>query len=126
MLVTKILFNRIISTKEARFMTIYISNFYLLTPLKRPEYIRINVRDTPDEIIKEYKLRGKTDTKGDVYIVSNRGMYGLPQSGLLANELLEDRLNTCGYQQSKLVPGLWKHEWRPIQFTLVVDNFGVK
>ena len=20
----------------------------------------------------------------------------------------------------------WKHEWRPISFTLVVDNFGVK
>jgi hypothetical protein len=23
-------------------------------------------------------------------------------------------------------PGLWTHNWRPIQFTLVVDNFGVK
>ena len=53
-------------------------------------------------------------------------MYGLPQAGLLANELLEKRLNAKGYKQSKLVPGLWKHEWRPIQFTLVVDDFGVK
>jgi hypothetical protein len=35
-------------------------------------------------------------------------------------------LNKHGYQQSKLVPGLWKHDTRPIQFTLVVDNFGVK
>ena len=25
-----------------------------------------------------------------------------------------------------MVPGLWKHNTRPIQFTLVVDNFGVK
>ena len=24
------------------------------------------------------------------------------------------------------MPGLWKHDWRPIQFTLVVDDFGVK
>jgi hypothetical protein len=53
-------------------------------------------------------------------------MYGLPQSGLLANELLEKRLNKQGYQQSKLIPGLWKHDTRPIQFTLVVDDFGVK
>jgi len=53
-------------------------------------------------------------------------MYGLPQAGLLANELLEKRLNEHGYHQSKLVPGLWKHEWRPIQLTLVVDDFGVK
>ena len=54
-------------------------------------------------------------------------MYGLPQSGLLANDLLRRRLNTHGYQQSKLVPVLWKHDHRPIQFTLVlVNNSGVK
>ncbi len=53
-------------------------------------------------------------------------MYGLPQSGLLANELLEKRLNKHGYRQRKLVPGLWKQDTWPIQFTLVVDNFGVK
>ena len=23
-------------------------------------------------------------------------------------------------------PGLWLHGWRPIQFSLVVDDFGVK
>ena len=40
--------------------------------------------------------------------------------------LLEKRLNAAGYRQSKLVPGLWKHDTRPIQFTLVVDDFGVK
>ena len=45
---------------------------------------------------------------------------------LLAKELLEKRLNKHGYQQSKLVPGLWKHDTRLIQFTLVVDDFGVK
>ncbi|KAL7475369.1 hypothetical protein ACHAW6_001287 [Cyclotella cf. meneghiniana] len=53
-------------------------------------------------------------------------MYGLLQAGLLANELLENQLNTHGYYQSKLVPGLWTHEWHSIQFTLVVNNFGVK
>ena len=61
-----------------------------------------------------------------VYIQANRGMYGLPQSGLLANELLEKRLNKRGYHQSKLVPGLWSHKWCPVQFTLVVDDFRVK
>ena len=53
-------------------------------------------------------------------------MYGLLQSGLLANELLEERLNKHGYHQRKLFAGLWKHEWRPVQSTLVVDDFGVK
>jgi hypothetical protein len=53
-------------------------------------------------------------------------MYGLPHGGLIANVLLEKRLNKAGYYQSKLVPGLWSHKTRPIAFTLVVDDFGVK
>jgi hypothetical protein len=37
MLVAKLLFNSIISTHGAQFMTMDIANFYLRTPLKRPE-----------------------------------------------------------------------------------------
>jgi len=48
------------------------------------------------------------------------------QAGLLAKELVENWFNENGYSQSKLVPGLWKHDWRPIHFSLVVDNFGIK
>ena len=53
-------------------------------------------------------------------------MYGLPQAGLLSNQLLENRLGKFNYYQSTMVLGLWKHKTRPIQFTLVVDDFGVK
>ena len=66
------------------------------------------------------------DDKCSIHIQENRGMYGLPQAGLLANELLKKRLNKRGYRQSKLVPGIWTHDWRPVQFTLVINNFGVK
>ena len=31
-----------------------------------------------------------------------------------------------GYEQSKITTGFWKHKGRPIFFTLVVDDFGVK
>ena len=53
-------------------------------------------------------------------------MYGLPQAGILAQNLLEKRLKKKGYYQSMYTPGLWLHEWQPIQFSLVVDDFGVK
>ena len=53
-------------------------------------------------------------------------MYVLPQAGLLANEILEKRLKKRGYWQSKLVPGFWTHDWRPFQFTIFVNGFGVK
>ena len=126
MLVAKILFNSVISTKKAKFMTLDISDFYLNTPMKRPEYIRLNIRDIPQEIINEYKLKNVVEKDGSIYLAAIKGMYGLPQAGLIANELLEKRLNQHGYFQSKLVPGLWTHKTRPICFTLVVDDFGVK
>ena len=40
--------------------------------------------------------------------------------------MLEIRLNKHGYHQSKIVPGVRKHNTRPISLTLVVDNFGAK
>ena len=83
------LFNSIISTKGAHFMTMDISNFYLMIPLHRPEFIRMKLSNNPDEVIKEYKLREKATPDGSIYIRAKQGMYSLPQSGLLAKELLE-------------------------------------
>jgi hypothetical protein len=53
-------------------------------------------------------------------------MYGLPQASIIAQNLLTKRFHKAGYQQSKITPGYWCHDWRPISFTLVVDDFGVK
>ena len=88
--------------------------------------MRLKLSDLPEEFVKQYGLEYKVTTDGYVYVKIRRGMYGLPQSGLLAQQLLEKRLNKEGYQQSTLTPGFWTHKWRPILFTLCVDNFGVK
>jgi hypothetical protein len=53
-------------------------------------------------------------------------MYGLLQTGIIVQELLAKRLKEHGYNQSETMPGLWTHEWHPITFSLVVNNFGVK
>jgi hypothetical protein len=66
MLMAKMLFNSVISTKGARFMTMDISNFFLNTPLPRPEFIRINLKDIPEEVIIEYNLRKKATTNGSI------------------------------------------------------------
>ena len=96
MLVAKLLFSSVVSTRNAKFMTMVISNFYLMTPLKRPEYIHISIKDIPDEIINEYKIRDIADDKGSIHIQANCGMYELPQTGILSNELMEKRLNKRG------------------------------
>ncbi len=126
MLVAKMLFSSVISMKGARFMTMDISNFYLMTPLHQPEFIRMKLSNIPVEVINEDKLKEKATFDGRIYIKAKQGMYGLPQSGLLVNELLEKRLNNHGYRQSKLVPRLWRHNTWRVQFTLVVDKIGVK
>jgi hypothetical protein len=53
-------------------------------------------------------------------------MYGLPQAGILANELLQHNLAKDGYRPTKHTHGLWKYDTCPISFSLVVDDFGVK
>ena len=126
LLTVKLLLNSIISTPNAKFMTIDIKDFYLKTPMSRYEYFRMKLELFPEDIIEEYDLRNKVDANVKVHCEVRRGMYGLPQAGIIAQELLEKRLLTAGYTQSKVTPGYRKHEWRPISFTLVVDDFGVK
>ncbi len=53
-------------------------------------------------------------------------MYGLPQAGIIAQELLAKTLKEHGYSQSETTPSLWKHKWQPIIFSLVVNDFKVK
>ena len=126
MLLVKIMLNSVISTPGAKFMSIDVSNFYLNTPMLRYEYMKLKLANLPEESIQEYKLHDIATSDGSVYVEVRKGMYGLPQAGLLANILLEKKLNRHGYFQSKIIPGLWTHTTRPIQFTLVVDDFGVK
>jgi hypothetical protein len=61
-----------------------------------------------------------------VYIEVQKGMYGLPQADILANQLLAHRLAVHGHHQTKFTLGLWRHVTCTIQFTLVVDDFGVQ
>eukprot|EP00804_Cyclotella_cryptica_P008108 CCRYP_004594-RA/>CCRYP_004594-RA protein AED:0.30 eAED:0.28 QI:0/0/0/1/0/0.5/2/0/866 len=100
MLTTKILLNSIISTQGARFMTIDIKDFYLNTPMARPEFMRLKLADIPEEFIILYNLRKLATQDGYVYVRVQKGMYGLPQAGIIAQQLLESRLVAHGYRQN--------------------------
>jgi len=126
LLTVKLLINSIISTARAKFMTMDIKDFYLNTPMARYKYMRLRIADMPEDVIEHYNLRDKATPNGYVYCEIQKGMYGLPQAGIIAQQLLEERLKKHGYHQSQTTPGLWKHDTRPISFSLVVDDFGVK
>jgi hypothetical protein len=105
-------------------MMMDIKNYYIGTPLPRFEYMKMLLSRFPDEIIQKYNLNALA-VDGWVYIEIRKDMYGLKQAGLLANQLLQTRLEPFGYYPARHTPGLWLHKTRPISFTLIVDDFAV-
>ena len=53
-------------------------------------------------------------------------MYRLPQAGKIANDKLKLHLAKFGYEPASITSGLWRHQTLPLQFSLVVDDFGIK
>jgi hypothetical protein len=85
----------------------------------------INFSSLPQETIDKYDLI-ELKQDGKVYIDIQKGMYGLPPAGILANEVLQRNLAKDGYRPTQHTHGLWTHDTRPISFSLVVDDLGVK
>jgi hypothetical protein len=102
-------------------MGINLKNCYLNTPLDCYEYMRLSINIIPNEIINQYNLRLLIHN-GYVYIKIQKGMYGLPQAGILANKLLTKGLALHGYAPTTHTPGLWQHKTCPITFTLANRN----
>ena len=79
----------------------------------------------PQEFVEKSNLTEKA-YNGYIYSRVAKGMYGLPQESQISHDALVKHLEPYGYYPSIKKPGLWKHNIRPINFTLVVNDFGVK
>ena len=87
----KILMNDVVSD-EGKFMSIDIKDFYLGTPMKRNEYMRIHLSQIPIESQIKYINEGLVH-EGHVLVEISKGIYGLTQAGLLAQEQLFEHLS---------------------------------
>ncbi len=67
LLTVKLMLNSVISTPNAKFMTIDIKDFYLMTPMDWYEYFRMKLELFSPNIIEEYRLRDKVDADGIVF-----------------------------------------------------------
>ena len=65
-------------------MTCNVKDFYLNITLERYKYMRLSIELMPKNIIDQYNLRPLMHN-GYVSIKIRKGMYGLPQGGLLVN-----------------------------------------
>ena len=68
----------------------------------------------------------KIATDSWVYQKIVRGMYGILIAGKTANNLLKKQITKADYHPYQFTAGLLKHVWRPVTFTLLVNDFGVK
>ncbi len=92
---TKLLINSTISTPGSMFLGINLATFYLNTPMLYREYMHLDI--IPNKIINNYNLCDIVTPDGWVYIKIWKGVYGLPQAAILANQLLKKCLATKGY-----------------------------
>jgi hypothetical protein len=106
-------------------MSLDLKSFYLTVMLDRPEYMKMLLAVFPEHVREQYNLHEHAKN-GFVYLELREAIYGLPQAGALTNKLLQKSLAPHGYYEVAHTPGLWHHVTRPILFTLVVDDFGVK
>jgi hypothetical protein len=121
----KMHWNSVVSTPGARYCTADISNMYLCSLLPDSEYVRFKYDMIPPNIIKHYSL-DKFVVNGYVYARINKAWYGLRQSGKIAHDDLVSHLQKYGYVKAPRTDGLFIHKDRDINFTLVVDDFGIK
>ena len=98
---------------------------YLGTPLSRYKHINIPIDILPQEIIVGYFLINLSHN-GYIYCKICKWMYSLPHVGILPNQQLVQWLSPKVHTPCKHTPGLWRNKWRPITFSWVVDDFGVK
>ena len=128
LLETKIILNSTISDakKGARFITADIKDYFLATPMHRPEYMKVLLKYFPADIVKKYDLLKKVSKDGYVYIRIKKGMYGLKQAAKLAFDQLVQKLKPFGYSPAPNTSGIWVHDTRPTRFCLCVDDFGIK
>ena len=95
LLVVKLMLNSVISTMNAKFMTIDLNDFYLMTPMSRYEYFRMKLELFPEDVIAEYNLRDKVDINGYVYCEVKRGTHCLSQAAIAPNQAsLQSRVHT--------------------------------
>ena len=58
----------------------------------------MKLSNLPQDFVNLYNLTKIAKDNGNVNIKVQKGMYGLPQAGILAHRLLEQQLNEQGYQ----------------------------
>ena len=120
LLIVKLPFNSIISTLGEKCLGFESKESYHNILMDCPEYLQMKLADFPDDIIAHYTLKGRVTKDGFIFCKICKGMYDLSHTGLIAQHLLEKRLEKHEYHQrviyqtNQLHPNSWLF-WRKVR-----------
>ncbi len=87
--------------------------FHINTLMEHFEYMHMPNILISQPFMDDYDILCKTKD-GFVFMEIRKGIYGLPQTGILANELLKKQLPNFGYYRVPHSPSLLKNHTKPI------------
>ena len=121
----KILVNSTLSTPGAKWLGLDVNNYYLGTPMDNYEYMFIPINQIHRKsltiiIYTTLYIKAKSMWKFAVVCTAFPKQESSPKNNFI------HFLGSYSYSPVPHTPGLWCHQWRPITFCLVVNDFGVK
>ena len=104
----KIIFNSTISDAlaGARFAALDLKYIFLHTEMKESEYMKVNYKYFPEDIIRNYNPVDKVHN-GYIYMKIKKDVYDLKQAALLAYNTVSNLLVNAEYEPILGSLGLW-------------------
>ena len=78
---SKVMWNSVLSTTDAKYMTIDIKNFFPTAPLEKYEYMKMPLSVFPQHVKDQYNLDALA-VRGYVFLEMRWALYGLPQGNV--------------------------------------------
>jgi len=123
----KIFLNSVVSDDDTEMITADLQDAYLSEDLPpgESEYLSLLVSHFPSDCREEFGISHLSETT-IIYYQILKGLYGMPQAGLLYQTGLIHHLSQYGYHMSLTTPCLFYHDTSNVKFLLWVDDFIIK
>jgi hypothetical protein len=120
-----LLLNAAVSEK-AHLVIMDIKDFFLGSPLEKPEFMILTKSQLPQEIIEEFKMQIDWNEDNNALVQIEYSLYGLPHAGRISAIKVDNLLKRHGYHQCYSTPCLYHNKHNGIYFTLIVDDYLIK
>ena len=108
-----------------QFISCDMKDLYICTTMDTSEYMWIPYKYFPKDIQIQFNLKEKV-SRGFIFVKIKRGMYGLKQAAIIANEQLVKHLKDHGFYPVIGTNAIFTHKTQRRNLCLCVDYFGIK